>query len=721
MQEERKRVIRQQLELRRELRSKMKLGVGAIVAKPQLEALPDKYPNRCLLKDDTASPAVNFELLEILVPRSTLGSKVCLPQMPTVNLYSPLPDNWFRLLIIEPGHGQLRCHLRPVRLQDAAGKYSALSYCWSQNVRRTPHELFCNGLRVDAGDNLRLALVHIRHRFLPRIVWVDAICINQADLAERTQQVQLMGTIYRQALKTVVWLGDGSEERFKQAFSVICKIVNNWDQENTATYRIKTWPHGRYRLPREARGERRWYSWIETHEWDQVFELFRCPWFERRWVIQEVALSQCAVLLAPGALISWQWVGIAAAIIRTRDSYAIQRYRMYNVYHTYLMFRLAPHGTLPPLALDLLALLRLTTTFKTSEGLDRVFGLLGVLARDNESESSCSIRADYRLSERELRQLVAEYCMTKEHPLSFLSDAIGLGQDEQHLTEPSWLPQWNERSLPMLDPWELHKEKNWFKPANRLQFRRFASSSAAHLAVEGIEVTRIAWRTPTFGTRLDFESTFKDVASMAKYCWSPSRPLSVMAALGQTFCAGRDEYGGRDSRGMNAHNFSNFLSTWLLAHDDEAYGQLLSQLRKRVDNISLEEVSLEGVPFVRQITDGVSEFIRCAGIVCPGRCLFLTASGHLGLGPAETTVDDVVCVFGGAIMPYILRKCDDYFHLVGESYVDGMMDGEVVTQMERGQSDFQGPINTNLFLQNLFQPHSQQSSTSLQLHRIEIR
>ncbi len=62
-----------------------------------------------------------------------------------------------------------------------------------------------------------------------------------------------------------------------------------------------------------------------------------------------------------------------------------------NVYNAYLIFRLSDHGTMPALKLGLLTLLRLTTTFKTSEKLDTVFGLLGLIREDGNSTTECKI------------------------------------------------------------------------------------------------------------------------------------------------------------------------------------------------------------------------------------------------------------------------------------------------------------------------------------------
>ena len=46
---------------------------------------------------------------------------------------------------------------------------------------------------------------------LARRIWVNAMCINQADLDERSKQVSRVKNIYQQAFNIVIWLGEGNE------------------------------------------------------------------------------------------------------------------------------------------------------------------------------------------------------------------------------------------------------------------------------------------------------------------------------------------------------------------------------------------------------------------------------------------------------------------------------------------------------------------------------
>lgn len=95
-------------------------------------------------------------------------------------------------------------------------EYEALSYVWEDQIRT--ESITVNGHEFQATENLEMALRHMRYHDRPRTLWIDAVCINQANIAERNDQVKIMGLIYRIARQVVVWLGpekDASGEVFR--------------------------------------------------------------------------------------------------------------------------------------------------------------------------------------------------------------------------------------------------------------------------------------------------------------------------------------------------------------------------------------------------------------------------------------------------------------------------------------------------------------------------
>ena len=65
---------------------------------------------------------------------------------------------------------------------------------------------------------------------------------------------------------------------------------------------------------------------------------------------------------------------------------------------------------------------------------------------------------------------------------------------------------------------------------------------------------------------------------------------------------------------------------------------------------------------------------------CQNRALFVVNRGSIGLRPWNAGVGDAVCVLYGGVTPFLTRKAADAgtFHLVGESYVSGIMNGEAL-------------------------------------------
>lgn len=83
-------------------------------------------------------------------------------------------------------------------------KYKALSYTWGDGKERS--NIYVNGKNLDITLSLATALHHLRSDQVKTLkIWIDQICINQQDDAEKTEQVQLMDRIYRNAEEALVW------------------------------------------------------------------------------------------------------------------------------------------------------------------------------------------------------------------------------------------------------------------------------------------------------------------------------------------------------------------------------------------------------------------------------------------------------------------------------------------------------------------------------------
>ncbi|KEY70831.1 hypothetical protein S7711_08531 [Stachybotrys chartarum IBT 7711] len=125
------------------------------------------------------------------------------------SLYEPLNvDNpSIRLFVLLPDSNQdspLQGRLQTVSLVSPPA-YEALSYAWGHPENTQPVSI--NGQTVLVTPNLATALRHLRLDNEPRVLWIDALSINQASLTERAHQVTLMAQIYSQCVRDILWLG----------------------------------------------------------------------------------------------------------------------------------------------------------------------------------------------------------------------------------------------------------------------------------------------------------------------------------------------------------------------------------------------------------------------------------------------------------------------------------------------------------------------------------
>ena len=129
--------------------------------------------------------------------------------------YSPLlGPNCIRLLSIDSGASDepLSCNLEGLDLTNLPQQYcnfSALSYRWGDDA--PTFDISLNGWSIRVRENLHQFLLHARASRWYNGFWIDAVCINQDDKAEKAQQISIMGTIYSLASNVLIWLGKLSD------------------------------------------------------------------------------------------------------------------------------------------------------------------------------------------------------------------------------------------------------------------------------------------------------------------------------------------------------------------------------------------------------------------------------------------------------------------------------------------------------------------------------
>ena len=155
-------------------------------------------------------------------------------------------------------------------------EYEALSYVWGT----TPQDniILVNDTKFLVARNLFEVLLELRHSTESRGLWIDAICIDQANVLERTHQVNQMRSIYSAASRVLIWLGE-SDADTREAMTILQDCREN------------EWP-----LPEDKPALAILKPGVE--------ELLSRPWFNRVWTIQELLVANMDLPVGCGN----QWV-----------------------------------------------------------------------------------------------------------------------------------------------------------------------------------------------------------------------------------------------------------------------------------------------------------------------------------------------------------------------------------------------------------------------------
>jgi hypothetical protein len=147
----------------------------------------------------------------------------------------PLPDasstRILRILPVQPSDvpKTIVCEMTVISL-DPPPKYNAVSYVWGQDDPSSSHNVSINGTLMPVRPNIWHFLEQMRKETFEDLLWIDAICINQRDIAERGHQVAVMGQIYEKAAEVQAWLGDANEP-VQQAMRMICAC---WSERSSS-------------------------------------------------------------------------------------------------------------------------------------------------------------------------------------------------------------------------------------------------------------------------------------------------------------------------------------------------------------------------------------------------------------------------------------------------------------------------------------------------------
>ncbi|KFY53483.1 hypothetical protein V496_07543 [Pseudogymnoascus sp. VKM F-4515 (FW-2607)] len=630
------------------------------------------------------------------------------------NLYPPLnpTQHEIRLLHLHPSpslssplHGHLTHH--PLAFPPP---YETLSYVWGPPKFTSTITLDSYPLAVT--PHLELALRHLRVAKGERVIWVDAVCINQGDAVERGEQVTLMKRIYESGRGNLVWLhpmaptppsnastptGDGADQRGEwdenTSLQWMSKTLATMEEGASLFRKIYTRDIASLEPQRRKEGDFNFHpsdpgadAWLLDNE--QVKSLRRLflfsPLWSRIWVMQELAVAARITLVIGAQTLDW---GMVASFLGDDTGYADAFHMMWG------------HGTVGSMAgrvfrrVKTIQNQRARTQQGMKEGLldvlarfkgcdatdprDKIYGLLGLTTQASE------MVVDYRKSAAEVYTEVAILEINRTANLDIITQnpfqAPPHYSSERHPGVPSWVPDF---SCAHYDDFSSQYSSLLF--AQRDIYCAGRAECNLPCAVLPGSILRLHGTVVGHVGALLFDAWEHHEYDAEEPDWK----LQILHEyLRLYFCSGFLEEEG--ARYMNGEE-SQFQAFWrTLVGDCKAYP---------IERLSSPQIAEDDAAFRKMVRQALTresswysfcDLLNCGQMMerMSTRWMFTKADNGLFLMVMEGVREgDVVVVVEGAKVPLLLRKGEgEKYTVVNAAYVHGFMDGEARRGVEEGR------------------------------------
>lgn len=571
-------------------------------------------------------------------------------------VYQPLADQSveIRLLVLLPGHDQddvkvelnaTFCSLpglpeqkneKKIKRNVTIPEYEALSYAWGARTEQRKiwvHEQAASSSRfINVTENLHSALKYMRLRNEGRTLWVDAICINQIDLAERGRQVLLMQSIYCNASRVVAWLGVDSDAS-DTALDMIAELGQSVDNVNWNQTAVST-DH----LPRFTR-----------RQWKSLMLLLGRSWFRRLWVRQEIYHANAAIVVCGNKRISWREFENGVYRLGTSN---LEDTSLDDGEHQQLVsslstaFFLCKHLSMRHTYESLRRFLR---GIEWTDPRDTLYAVAHLLHTD---DSKLRVEPDYTITTSEAFIKTARRKIENQRSLELLSTCEMQPGGTRGL--PTWVPDWAnhmkaDRSF--IQCWSscawISAQVSCEADSNELICLHAAGRQIA--VVDSVEV-------------VDFKGSVLDHTEIVE-------SLLRIRPNGATDAAYK-------AGGHVLNAFCQIIRSCSQKSSSDAEDRACEALR---------DIWLLGELRDEDLTEDRLDLIRCFFISFIGRAFFTTLEGDVGVGYMGVRPGDIIVVLLGCSTPIILRGVGTssvgekaHWQVVGNCFVPGFMMGEAI-------------------------------------------
>ncbi|KAI0098526.1 heterokaryon incompatibility protein-domain-containing protein [Nemania sp. FL0031] len=604
-----------------------------------------------------------------------------------------LDSNEIRVLVLLPNldpQAAIQCRLFRYSLESMNSyglqthPFMALSYVWGDTEPKKT--VFIYGKPKIVTPNLHDALLQLRNPVLPILIWVDAICINQEDIQERSQQVRNMSEIYSKVARVICWLGKTHDTTEVAGDVPAARGLGNLEG---------------FLQAKDADGNPRTLSGKQFGEINHyLFALCSLPFWYRIWITQEVVLSRKALFLWGDVIID---LATFQKLLKYKDRLMpVNWYWSFSVTRSAIMYaNFKQPLEMRSRSLTLQEALLATRNRSATDPRDYVYGVLGLAQL-----GTTSIITDYTKSTKTVYLEAFKAILQQELNLDSLS-VCGRGWRQTYKTEgakseenwPTWLPDWSHESLKVSLSEEMldgnfgigDRFKSVLLDCQEYDPIEFSASGDLEKSVHilsGDEQLRVRG--------IDFDSVEIELNASDENDWSEEvKSLWDRGSLRNTFhdlhalryaCMRTKRYGHRNSTSTGPDDNRTVPS---FADDEYVLKETVSPTNTSVQSSFEPFDEIERYQSDLDTRRGITHTDR----FLLGRCkssYFITRRGYVGRAPMPIKVGDKICIFWGAKVPFLLRQqpFSESFTVVGEAYIHGIMKGAAMASMKDESKDF---------------------------------